>query len=262
MRSPCYGFWRAVFASILLVVITGPLSANAASTDSPPQTQNVLRLNVSPDGYPPYLITSGKETRGIMWDVVNTISQRLGYRLEPAKIPRKRVDQMLRRGRIDATTRAIEWTHRPEDFVFTDPIVEIEEVLFFTESSAVNFKTPEDLRSMKLVTHLGYHYPALDSYFESGAIERFDVARDQDMFHYVLRGDGFDAAIADRLVGQWLLLEHGMKEHFQASETSLSNYKFRIMFRPDWSDFVDKFNDELALMRQSGELDAILSEYR
>ncbi len=197
-----------------------------------------------------------------MWDVVNTIAQRLGYRVEPAMIPRKRVDQMLLRGRIDATTRAIEWTDRPEDFVFTDPIVDIEEVLFFTKSSEVNFKTPEDLRSMKLVTHLGYHYPALDTYFESGAIERFDVARDQDMFRYVLQGDGFDAAIADRLVGQWLLLEHGMKEHFQSSETTLSNYKFRIMLRPDWSTFVDQFNRELANMRASGELDTILSKYR
>ncbi|HBM48929.1 MAG TPA: amino acid ABC transporter substrate-binding protein, partial [Marinobacter sp.] len=95
----------------------------------------VFHFNVSPNGYPPYLIVQDSEPAGIMWDVVELIVPRLGYQVEPRKIPRKRVDQMLEDGYIDGTPRAIEWTEEPEKFLFTDPVVNVEEVFFFPEVS-------------------------------------------------------------------------------------------------------------------------------
>ncbi|WP_225314456.1 substrate-binding periplasmic protein [Marinobacter halotolerans] len=231
--------------------------AETGATDT-----KVLRFNVSPNGYPPYLITDGEQTSGIMWTVLEEIAGRLGYQLEAQKVPRKRVDQMLLEGFIDGTSRAKEWTSRPEDFVFTDPIVTIEEVVFFPSGSPHDFEVVEDLFSLTLVTHLGYHYPTLKPHFESGRIERFDVARDQDLFVYVLKGDGLDAAVADRLVGQWILFTKDMRDRFRASEATLSEVGFRIMLRPEWQSFATAFNRELASMRQNGEIEAILAQYR
>ena len=34
------------------------------------------------------------------------------------------------------------------------------------------------------------------------------------------------------------------------------------MLRPDWTDFAESFNRELELIRENGELDAILANYR
>ena len=224
--------------------------------------ERVFRFNVSPNGYPPYLINVDGKQSGIMWDVVTVIAGRLDYQVIPEEIPRKRVDQMLSEGYIDATTRAKEWTDNPEEYAFTDPVVDIEEVLFVPKDSDLKFEVPEDLFSRTLVTHLGYHYPALEPHFESGRIKRFDVSRDKDMFSYVLHGQDMDAAVADRLLGKWILRNENMQSEFRTTSTQLSVYGFRLMLRKDWASFAEAFNRELEAMRANGELEDILTNYR
>ncbi len=241
---------------LLSVALALPTNASAASE------KETLRFNVSPNGYPPYLIVKGRTPSGIMWDVMSLIADRLGYELIAEKVPRKRVDQMLLEGYIDATPRAREWTDEPEKFLFTNPVVDIEEVFFIPKDSELAYRTPEDMFSRTIVTHLGYIYPALEPHFESGKIQRFDVARDRDMFLYVLHGNRFDAAVADRLVGKWFLRNEGLRDNFRTSAKSISTFGFRIMLRKDWQGFADEFNRELARIRENGELDAILANYR
>lgn len=232
------------------------ISAHAASD------QKTFRFNVSPNGYPPYLIVEQGTPSGIMWDVVSLIGQRLGYEVVPKKVPRKRVDELLLEGVIDGTPRAREWTANPEQFVFTDSVVSIEEVFFVRKDSEWEYQSPQDLYSKTVVTHLGYHYPKLQVHFDAGNIHRFDVSRDQDMFTFVLHGDRFDAAIADRLVGQWILKKEGLQDQFRTTKEGISKFGFRIMLTPKNRDFAKAFNAELKTLRNNGELDAILARYR
>lgn len=246
---------------VLLLVLTALSSPVFASQDASGE-QKVFRFNISPNGYPPYLIGDQSQPSGIMWDVVSEVAQRLGYRVIAEQIPRKRVDQMLLDGYIDATPRAQEWADDPEKFLFTDAIVDIEEVFFVPAQSSFYYESPDDLISKTIVTHLGYRYPLLEPYFEEGRIRRFDVARDKDMFTFVLHGDRFDAAVADRLVGKWILRNEGLRQHFDISSEGIRNYGFRLMLRKDWQPFASQFNEELAKMKANGELDAILANYR
>jgi polar amino acid transport system substrate-binding protein len=239
-------FWSIVFAS----------QSQANTRDK------VFHFNISPNGYPPYLLVDGPDPSGIVWDVVSLITQRIGYTLVAEKIPRKRIDQMLLDGYVDGTARAKEWTEQPGDYLFTDPIVDIEEAFFMPRGSAINYESPEDLISRTLVTRLGYHYPALEPYFQQGLIKRFDASRDREMFIFALHGRHFDAAVADRLVGQWFMRNEGLRDKFLISHNSISQYGFCIMLRKDWVEFADAFNAELAHIRNNGELDAILANYR
>ena len=253
--------WRCRLALKLpsLALLIGALifGGNAVASE-----QKTFRFNVSPSGYPPYLILENNQPSGIMWDVVARISERLGYELVAKRVPRKRVDQMLLDGFIDGTPRAIEWTAAPDRFLFTDSVVAIEEVFFIPKTSELDYRSPRDLFSKTVVTHLGYNYPLLQSYFEAGNIRRFDVSRDRDMFTFVLHGDRFDAAVADRLLGQWILRKEGLQDQFRTSQISISQFGFRIMLRKDWQGFGEAFNRELEKMRENGELDAILANYR
>jgi polar amino acid transport system substrate-binding protein len=250
-------------AGLMLAPDTAPATEGPESRQGRSEGEaSTFLFNVSPNGYPPYMIVDGEKEYGIMLDVLKRIAPRIGYNVETRKIPRKRVDQMLLEGYIDGTPRAIEWTETPEQFLFTDPIVQVEEVFFFPEGSALDYRKPRDLFGKTVVTHLGYHYPALEPHLSSGDITRFDVARDEDMFRYLMHGDRFHAAIADRLVGKWLIRNQGAAGAFRTSSSAISQYGFRIMVRPDSSDFVKAFNRELKKLRESGELDAILAEYR
>jgi len=248
--------FSAISGALLFALAT--LSPSAFASEE----KQVFRFNVSPNGYPPYLIVQQNQPSGIMWDVVSVVAQRLGYEVIAEQIPRKRVDKMLLDGYIDGTSRAREWADDPEQFLFTDPVVDIEEVFFAPAESGFSYQSPDDLVSKTIVTHLGYRYPLLEPYFEEGRIRRFDVSRDKDMFTFVLHGERFDAAIADRLVGKWILRNEGLRKHFEITSKGISNYGFRLMLRKDWHSFANRFNEELAKMKKNGELDAILANYR
>lgn len=246
--------WRACMPVLL--------AFSLCSSAAPASDQKVFHFNISPNGYPPYMIVDQEAPSGIMWDVVSLISQRLGYRVVARKIPRKRVDQMLLDGHIDGTSRAIEWAHEPENFLFTAPVVDIQEVFFTPKHHGETYHSLEDLFSKTVVAHLGYLYPELKPHFESGAIKRFDVSRDRDMFNFLLHGDHFDAAVVDLLVGKWILKNEGLQDQFTVSAGGMRSHGFRVMLRKESRLFVDKFNAELARIRENGELEAILANYR
>ena len=67
---------------ILLVGLTIPSFSVSASEE-----ERVFRFNISPNGYPPYLIVDQNQPSGIMWDVVSVVAKRLGYRVIAERIP-------------------------------------------------------------------------------------------------------------------------------------------------------------------------------
>jgi len=242
---------------LILSLIFGFISLNVQAKEP-----GTFRFNVSPNGYPPYLIVDEAAPSGIMWDVLSRILPSMGFEVKPYKIPRKRVDQMLAEGFIDGTPRTIEWTKEPEKFLFTDPIVNVEEVFFFPADSPLRYESVSDLFGTTIVTPLGYFHPTLEPYFKSGKIQRFDVNQDRDMFRFVLHGKDFHAALADQLVGRWILRQENMKDAFRTSGKSVTKLGFRIMLRHNYTAFAEEFNRELAKLRKNGELDAILNKYR
>lgn len=257
------------FLTVCLLMLNMPLAAQKhgqADTRSPSgqglPPGKTLRLNVSTSGYPPYLIVKGDSYAGIIWDVVNRVAERTGFEVSAIQVPRKRVDNLLLEGYLDATPRAREWTADPEQFLFTDAIVNVEEVFFFPKESDFHYEGPESLENKTLVTHLGYRYPPVQELFDTGHTRRFDVPRDRDMFRYLLYSDELDAAIADRLVGQWIILSEDLQERFRMSDNNISEYGFRLMLRKDWGAFAALFNRELEALKASGELEEILSSYR
>ncbi|WP_166261182.1 substrate-binding periplasmic protein [Marinobacter salicampi] len=220
-------------------------------------------FNVSPTGYPPYVIISeNDEYSGIIWDVVERISTQLGYQVIPRKIPRKRVNQMLVDGYIDATYRAIEWTEEPERFVFTLPITRVRENFFKTVDSEFEFEEPEDIAGHTIVTHLGFHYPALEPIFAAERAQRFDVTKHKDMLQFLLHGEQFHAAVMDQAVGQWIMSQNGWSDQLEVVGDPISDFGFRLMLRQDWSEFATAFNEELTRMKDSGEISKIERRYR
>ncbi|WP_166263768.1 substrate-binding periplasmic protein [Marinobacter caseinilyticus] len=247
----------------LLTFMVPAVNAELTQAEQRPGEIPVFVFNVSPNGYPPYVIL-GDDGRhsGIAWDVLQTITERLGYRIEAKKIPRKRVDNLLNDGLIDGTLRAREWTDEPENFTFTQPIVRIKEVFFTRSASGFDYQVPDDIRDMTIVTHLGYQYPELEPLFVRGDAERFDVSQDTDLFTFLLNADHFDAAIADLSVGQWIIRQNGWRGQLAHTDKGISDYGFRLMLREDWTGFADAFNRELAQLRTSGQLELILDRYR
>ncbi|MFW5823926.1 MAG: substrate-binding periplasmic protein [Marinobacter sp.] len=265
MLHPIRRWLVAAMVSLLPgVVLADPSADRAEPADAPANGEDaVLNLNVSTSGYPPYLIHYDDGSYGgIVYDLVTRIAERLGYRVEPHEIPRKRLTSLMLEDHIDATPLAREWAEDPERFLFTDPMVSIREVFFTPADSDFRFEGLDELEDITLVTPLGYQYPDLEPLFANGTVERYQVSDDRDAFTYLLHGRGMDAVVADLAVGQWIIRQQGWQGEFRHSRKALSDHGYRLMLRPGWQSFAEAFNDELAKMKDNGELEAIRDRYR
>ena len=226
------------------------------------QAGDTITMNISPTGYPPYMIKVEQgPAKGIMVEVLNYIAYKNGYQLETVGIPKKRVAMTLLAGGIDATATAREWISQPEQYLFSDVIVVVKDVLFSPKTRPVKFEKIDDLLGKTLGTHLGYNYPMLDEYFADRRINKTEANTELAMLQMTLRKRN-DATIVTDLVGQWIIKNNpAMQDKFVISSKTLNSFDYRLMFNKKWQPFVQLFNRELAAMRINGELDRILDQY-
>ncbi|MGB1239258.1 MAG: substrate-binding periplasmic protein [Pseudomonadales bacterium] len=222
-----------------------------------------LILNISEKGYPPYLLSEPTEQgRGVLYDVLELITQRHNIQIEIISVPRKRVEQLLTAGSFDATMAAREWINSPQRFLFSDPIMQSQDVLFSKRETPLYFERVEDLFGERIATRLGYKYPLIDPYTVQQKIHRMDALTTEAMLKMVL-ADRADATIVNRAAGQWLIANQPhLQNKFYITDKPINVFDLRLMFNQQWGDFVETFNRELAQMAASGQLQQIIERYR
>mgnify|MGYP000473965320 CR=1 FL=1 len=222
-----------------------------------------IKFNIGVGGYPPYMIVQkDKPPKGIMVEVLQVIASKYGHTLKIYKVPRKRVDVMMYSGKLDATPRAKEWNSRPDDFIFTNPIINFKDVLFSSSTNPLKFEKISDLYGKNLSTHLGYKYPILKKHFQNKKINRYDYNSEESMMEKVLFSKGrFNAAVLNEMVGLWIIKNRNWEDKFIVSKKHLASVGYRIMFDKRWKDFVKQFNRELETMKQNKQLDSIINKY-
>lgn len=226
------------------------------------QASDTITMNISPSGYPPYMIKGEQgQAKGIMVEVLSYIANRNGYQIETVGIPKKRVALTLLAGGIDASATAREWIASPEKYAFSDVIVVVKDVLFSPKAKPLKFETIDDLFGKTLGTHLGYNYPMLAEYFADQRIKKTQANTELSMLQMTLLKRN-DATVVTDLVGQWIIKNNpAMHNKFVISSKTINSFDYRLMFNKKWQSFVLLFNRELALMRRNGELDRILGKY-
>lgn len=202
----------------------------------------------------------GRPPSGIIFDVLSTVLDRQGIRLETFAVPKKRELEFFSYGELDAHATAKEWVPNPDAFVFTDPILHIRNVIFSKSDSGFQYTKPEDLFGKRLVAHTGFVYPPLTDAFASGRIERMDSPSELSMLKMVHAGRG-DAAIMNDAVGMWLISENGLRGDYTMSDVAVTDLGYRIMFAKKWEWLIEPFNRHLKAMRDSGELTDVFARY-
>lgn len=242
------------------------LGAHTAVSDDTPvtDTRQPLTFNISPGGYPPFTIAHPDgSVSGIFWDTLQIITDRLDLRLEPIEIPPKRSDSLLNQGYSDVTMRAIEWAANPEEFLFTDAVMMTRDAIFVHHASPGTIDNVNDLQGT-LLTRLGFRYPWLDARLQDGAVSIIPVQQQVSLFRRLYHGGHrFTGAVSNVHAGYWVLRNNpSWKDHISEAPIRLDEVAFRLMLPPRHADLVPLINAELARMRQSGELAAIIESYQ
>jgi len=220
----------------------------------------VLVLNTTAAGYPPFFINKGKE-KGIMYDVLAYVSEKHGYQLETVMLPKKRVVIEMDKGHVDVEAAAKEWVATAGNYLFSDVVIEVRDLLFSLKNEPVKFENVEDLIGKTIGIHHGYYYPLLDSYFGDGRIKTL-----ADSSEFLMLKNAYfsrtDATVVNELVGKWIIKNHPeLQNQFVVSDTAVDSFEYRMMFTKKWQGFLGVFNRELALMKKNGKLAQIFNQY-
>lgn len=248
---------------LVALFLLAPLAL--ASPQARPQDDqaNTLVFNVSTNGHPPFTIANEDGTiTGIFWEVLEHIARKQGITLKPVQLPTKRVDNFILEGQVDVTMRAIEWTDQPDQFIFTDPVVTTSDAVFVHRSKVADIDSLDDLDGKLLLIRLGFHYPDLDPAFKEGRIEFIELQDETSMFRRLLEGKRFDGAVTNEEVGRWVLLKNGWNGTIRVAPLKFDEVPYRLMFGRQHEAFVERFNQELQTMKESGELERIMENYR
>ena len=256
--------WLKKFLVLILLLLPISQFAFAQSKDTYPATtpSKTIVFNMTHDGYPPFMICNKEERTscGIMYEVFTTIMGKIGYSVQTVYVPKKREIEYFISGKIDAHAMAKEWVKNPEDYAFSAPILKARNLIFSNVNKPVEFKSIKDLLGKNAITNLGFVYPPLTSYFEERVIKRIDTIGEKAMLQMILYGRG-DFAIVNEHVGKWLIRENDWAGKFVISERDITNYDYRIMFAKRFENIVPLFNQHLEKMKESGEIEEIISRY-
>lgn len=243
---------KIIFLLVFVIISNSSIYADPA-----------LTVRVQRNAYAPYVILDPQtEAKGILIEVLRKSATEQNIQLLTKKFPKKRVIKGLLHGQIDAAPMAKEWFSEKGPFLFSDPIVKIQDVLVSLRSSPIEYSTPEKLKGLRIITHLGFKYPLLDPYFKNRKIRRRDGKNEFIMLKMLKLKRG-EAAVLNHLVALWLIKNNpDFQNLYSISKNEISNVAYRIIFHEKWAPFVKKFNQDLKRMKQNGDLKKIISKYR
>ncbi|MDE1462402.1 substrate-binding periplasmic protein [Spartinivicinus poritis] len=218
-------------------------------------------FNMGDKEYPPYMLfDENGEAKGIMYDVLQEIANKQGYKVVAVKMSKKRVRVSLEHGKLDATPRAIEWEANPNRYVFTSPIILQRDVLFSLLSQPIEFNRIEELKIHAVILRKGYVYPTLAGLIDNKLIQVVYTNSEENMLN-MLRYRRAEAAVISEFVGLWLIKQQKAKGIFYVSKGAIDEVAYRIMFTKPWAGFVQLFNNELTVMKKTGAIKDIVNKY-
>ncbi len=245
---------QIVFMRSILLACIGISSLFANSKEI------ILNMGEVGSSYPPYFIFDEGKPSGIMFDVLFFIAKKSDYTVSVTHLPKNRVAGLLKAGKVNATGQAPEWTKEANQFEFTDVVMEIRDVIFSHIDNPHSFSTFDEMIGKTAITHLGYHYPIFDVYFDNNQIKRYDTVDERAMLGMVMKKRG-DFTIINELVAKRTLAKYNWIKSFKMAKIHSKNIGYRFMFSKEWRHFVKFFNKELIKMKKNGTLRKIVEKY-
>lgn len=183
--------WLAVF---MLVVLSGTALAQTlilGYSDSDPQ--------------PYYFVEGGNLVGGFFFDLGKELGKQLGVQVAFRAYPRKRIEDALARGEVDALPfENPVWDADSKRFLWSKPYFVDRSQILLPEHGIADVSSAADLKGLRIGTILGYYYSTLEADFRNGIAQREDV---QTLKQNIakLRSNRIDALVASEYELNWVV---------------------------------------------------------
>jgi polar amino acid transport system substrate-binding protein len=219
------------------------------------------KLRIVTEPWAPYVYEESGTMHGLDYETTVIIFQRLGIDVQWQFLPWKRCLAMLDQGLADGALDIFHSHARDNVLLYpSEPLSEVEFVLFYANARPHAFQTLDDLRGLTIGTSPGYLYNA--EFSESTLFKREPAPSHEANFGKLLRGR-IDLLITDRRVGQHLLKELGLQHTISQAPTVISRQQqFLAVRRGAGMDLlVQRFGAELKRFKQEPAYAALSAKY-
>lgn len=207
--------------------------------------------------------SNGVVSGGLLVDVGQAVARELQTKLQIQPLSRKRLDTAVQKGQVDLVCYwSPRWTEQADKVQWTvESLAQIERMV--THQGKMPTKVAlEQLEGKRIATQLGYHYPSLQAWFDSGKLQRKDETRIALLFK------ALDLGLADALVASEAEIEghfHTQPEaraRFEVSPYVFSRVATQCALSRKSRHTLAQVNKALSTIIKSGELARLTSAYK
>lgn len=251
-----------LFLTIFTLVLCCISPAPPASAE---ERDNVIAIGSPKEGWPPYLIVDHSHTReGFCVDLARKVAEQNGFQFKIAIYPERRARLLLNSGRIHTMLKAKTWMPNPDNYLWSDPIIESEDILLFRAGQGSFYSSLKDISGLEVGVVLGYGYPTLERMIKSRAIRTYAANNAHHQLGMLLRGR-VDCVVINRLVARWEIrnsLEfHDGQFDFSTFPVEVAPLRMAFSKGRNQEKFVAAFNRELKKMKNNGLYQKIVGRY-
>jgi polar amino acid transport system substrate-binding protein len=221
-----------------------------------------LRVALPEDGYPPFIIIQQPSPKGILIETLQLAAHNIGLSLSYTHLPEKRSNLALDEGKVDARMESELWVNNPQDYLWSVPITQLDDVFVFNQDAEISFETDSELNGAQIITHLGYSYPDLQPMFDKGIVQRSDFSNETEMLSTLIKiVPGLNrAAVMNMDVARWIIKSSAkFQGHFTFSQRTIGTapLQFQFIKTKGMQVIVEQLNIEINKLKENGTVDKI-----
>ena len=215
--------------------------------------------------------SSGKNHQGIITDIVKEIFSDLGVDLKIKTLPFKRMLVEMHKSKAEnwITYGSPAWQGGSETgiqsrFLFNESIMTVKHVMLVKSDKREFFDNVEILKDKTLITLLGFDYPGLDQYFESGLIKQREVKNHAAAIKAVYSDRAYGFVGIDMRINYNLKEERFNRESFKQIDISslIERYTIHLATSKGFdADLHAEAIKKFAEMKRSGQIEQIINLY-
>lgn len=246
---------KKVLSMLLVAVCTMGLAACGGSSEGGSEDSGDDTLVMATNAeFPPYEYHEGDEVVGIDVDIASAIAEELGMELKVEDMAFDSIIPAVTSGKADIGAAGMTVTpDREESVAFTDTYAHATQVIIVKEDSDIT--GPDDLVGKTIGVQLGTTGDLYATDIEDATVEQYNKGFEAVQ---ALTQDKIDAVVIDGEPAKEFVAE---SEGLKILDEAFTEEDYAIAVAKDNTELVEKINDALATLKESGKLDEIIAKY-
>lgn len=227
---------------------------------------DTFRVALPDEDYPPFYF-SNAQNKGILNEVILLFSKDSGLEIDYVYVPEMRSAKLVHDNLVDARMESELWAAAPKQYYWSAEIVTVEDILVVGRGvNPASFQQQSELKQGVLLGRFGYVYPRYEQLEKDKFIHRENFYADLAILQSLYNDTQMDKrfAVMSRSLFRWYSDKYPDFKALNVSEFYVGKAPLQLQFSftPRGQALATEFNIFLKKLKDTGELDRIITRYQ